>query len=173
MDAFDGIMLVLYCGRDARLGRTAIQKLVYLAGCKIPSLVIPPYRMQYYGPFSEEVGQMLEKLVSFSFISEEKEPAGPHEAYSYSLTADGSKMARGMAAAPEYHGIRSLMDGCGATCDFGVAALSYASKIMYLTREGMPYPEAVRRAEDLDWSLYPGSVADGIRILERLGLADA
>ena len=173
MDAFDGIMLMLYCGRDARLGRTAIQKLVYLAGCKIPSLAIPPYRMQYYGPFSAEVGQILEKLVSFSFISEEKEPAGTPEMYSYSLTADGSEMAQRMAAAPEYQEIRSLMGGCGAACDFSVAALSYASKIMYLRREGMSYPEAVSRAEGLDWSLYPGSVGDGIRVLERLGLADA
>lgn len=173
MDAFDGVMLILHCSGDAKLGRRAIQRIIYLVGRKIPSLSVPPYRMQYYGPFSEELGHVLEKLVSFSFVSEEKTPGGQQEAYGYSLTADGAGMVRQMAGAPEYQQIRSLVDTCRTACGFRLGALSYASKILYLLEDGLPYREAVERVENSGWKRYPGSVKEGTRILEELGLADA
>ncbi len=173
MDAFDGVMLMLHCCGEARLGRRAIQRMLYLAGRKIPSLSAPPYRMQYYGPFSEELGHVLEKLVSFSFVSEEKTPGGQQEAYCYSLTADGAGMVRQMAGAPEYPQMRSLADACRTACGFRVGALSYASKILYLLEEGLAYREAVERVSNSGWKRYPGSVEEGARVLEELGLADA
>lgn len=173
MDAFDGIMLILHCCGDAKLGRRAIQRMVYLAGRKIPSLSAPPYRMQYYGPFSEELGHVLEKLVSFSFVAEEKAPGGQQEAYCYSLTTDGAGMVRKLAAAPEYAQVQSLADICRTACGFRVGALSYASKILYLQEDGLPYREAVERAGNSGWKRYPGSVEEGTRVLEELGLADA
>ena len=169
MDAFDCILSLLYHKGDAHLGRTAIQKLVYMAGHQIPTITTPNYKMQYYGPFSEELGRILERLVSTSFVSENMNPGGHHEAYGYSLSEDGTSMARELENEPEFAKIKSFMSVCKETCNFDVAALSYASKILYLM-DDRPYSEAVSGAKNSDWRLYRGNIQTGINTLQELGL---
>lgn len=170
MDAFDCLILILHCRGDANLGRIAIQKLVYLAGRKIPTLDIPPYKMQYYGPFSEKLGRTLERLISTSFVVEAMTPGGHNEAYGYALSGDGIYVARTLEAQPEFVPIKSFMAACQKTCGFDVAALSYASKILYLM-DDRTYQQAVSDARESDWRLYGGDVEAGIDTLGELGLA--
>ena len=169
MDTFDGILLLLYCKGDAHIGRVALQKLVYVAGHKIPTLEIPPYKLQYYGPFSEKLGRILERLVSTSFVSENMTPGGHYESYDYSLNDDGVDISNDLKSTPEYVTIKSFMDVCRETCNFDVAALSYASKILYLMTD-RSYDDAVLDAKKSDWGLYRGDIQTGIETLQRLNL---
>lgn len=169
MDTFDCILLLLYCKGDAHIGRIALQKLVYVAGHKIPTLEIPPYKLQYYGPFSEELGRILERLVSTSFVSENMTPGVYYESYDYSLNDDGVDISNDLKNKPEHIKIKSFMDVCRKTCNFDVAALSYASKILYLMAD-RSYDEAVLDAGKSDWRLYRGDVQMGIDTLQRLNL---
>lgn len=173
VDAFDAVMLILDRRGDADLGRTAIQKLAYLAGRKIPSLEIPDYSMQYYGPFSEELDHVLEKLVSHSFVAEKKMPGDAAEMYSYALTGDGAAMVQDMAGSTEMGMMESLMEGCRTACNFEVPALLYAARILHACETGVPYRESVRRAKESEWDLYPGGTGAGARVLEELGLDNA
>ncbi|MXX20216.1 MAG: hypothetical protein F4Y82_05405 [Cenarchaeum sp. SB0665_bin_23] len=169
MDAFDSILLLLYCKGDAHIGRIALQKLAYIAGCKIPTLEMPPYKLQYYGPFSEELGRILERLVSTSFVSENMTPGIYYESYDYSLNDDGVDISNDLKNRPEYMMIGSFMNVCRETCNFDVAALSYASKILYLMVD-RSYDEAVLDAGESDWGLYRGDTQMGIEMLQRLNL---
>lgn len=169
MDAFDCILLLLYCKGDAHIGRIALQKLVYIAGHKIPTLEIPSYKLQYYGPFSEELGRILERLVSTSFISENMKPGVYYESYDYSLNDDGVDISNDLKNKPEYIMIKSFMAVCKETCNFDVAALSYASKILYLMAD-RSYGEAVLDAGKSDWGLYRGDIQTGMDMLHRLDM---
>lgn len=172
MDAFDAVMAILYCSDGTPLSRVTIQKTLYLASRKIPTLKAPAYVMQYYGPYSEELGRALEKLVSFSFVAEKKMAGADTETYVYVLTTDGAKMAIRLTSMAEYHTIQSVVEACKDVCSFRAGPLAYASKILYLTEQGMPYRTASSSAQDSGWNLYPAGFEEGVRLLERLGLSD-
>ncbi len=178
MDVYEVIESILDANGGEIRGRTAIQKLVYLAHHTIPELEIPQYRPYYYGPFSSELGLALEKLVSYSFVSETKIPGTLNEGYNYGLTSDGQKVIDGVKneKKEEYNKIKMLVETCKNFCGLRIAPLSYASKIFYMLdaqsddSEKLTVDDAVKNAKKLKWKVSPNNVEDGTKLLEKLGL---
>lgn len=176
MDVYDTIYAVLTANDGKINGRTAIQKIVYLASKKIPGLEVPQYKAHYYGPFSPGLGWALETMTSYSFLYEARIP-GAMEGYAYGLTDDGKEIA---AKARKKHmdkfkDIYSVVKICKDFCGLKTAPLSYASKIHYMTnadisKKGMSFSDAVEYARKLGWKVSEDNVEQGAKLLERLEL---
>ena len=178
MDVYDTICAILAAKGDATVGRTAIQKLVYLSLQKMPGLDIPPYAPHYYGPFSPGVGHALEKLVSYSFVSEATIPGMLYGGYSYDLTRDGVEISENTKQehVDEFGKIADIVKTCKTCCGLEAVSLSYASKIHHMldTQEDdedeMAFEDAVTNATKLGWQRTPGNVRQGADLLESLEL---
>ncbi len=89
LDVYDTIGLIISANNDEIIGRTTIQKLVYLSKEKMPQIHISPFFAYYYGPFNREVALALEKLVTLDFLQEKRCSGYFTEGYSYTLTQKG------------------------------------------------------------------------------------
>lgn len=178
MDVYEIIESILDANGGEIRGRTAIQKLVYLAHHTIPQLEVPQYKPHYYGPFSSELGLALEKLVSYSFVSETKIPGTMNEGHNYRLTEDGQKVIDAIKneKKEDYEKIKQLVDTCKEFCDLKIAPLSYASKIFYMLdaqgkdSEKLTTKDAVKNAKELGWKVSSDNVEQGAKLLEKLEL---
>ncbi|MEO9319691.1 MAG: hypothetical protein ABI361_03360 [Nitrososphaera sp.] len=178
LDVFDTIELILDANGGQISGRTAIQKLVYLSKSIMPELDIPSYKPHYYGPFSPGVSMALEKLVSYSFVSENRVPASQFESYVYNLTADGKKIVKPVKKkhAVASKRISGIVKICKEFCELRPTPLSYASKV-YFTLEDLPKVQrreelenAVEKAKLLGWDISPHDVEVGKQLLQKLAL---
>ena len=177
MDIYDIIMAMLDSENGIR-GRTAIQKLVYLAKAVHPNLDVPEYKPHYYGPFSTEVGETLSALVSYSFVYETRLMGSRYLGYRYQLTKDGKDVIKDIKEqhGAEYNTIRNLVDKCQELCSLRIHSLSFASKIWFMqmrrTRGSGPMSEdhLRERGRDLGWEMDDQDINGGIRLLKDLGL---
>lgn len=180
MDVYEVIESILDANGGEINGRTAIQKLVYLAQNTIPQLEIPPYKPHYYGPFSSELGLALEKLVSYSFVTETKVPGTMYEGYKYKLTTDGQKVIDSIKKEKkeEYEKIKGLVNTCKEFCELKTAPLSFASKMFYMLDahkeddEKLTIDEAIKNAKELGWKVSSDNVEQGAKLLEKLNLVE-
>ncbi len=178
MDVYEVIESILDANGGEIKGRTTIQKLVYLAQNTIPQLEIPSYKPHYYGPFSSELGIALEKLVSYSFVTETKIPGTMYEGYIYRLTTDGQKVIDRIKneTKEEYEKIKELVDTCKVFCGLKTTPLSFASKIFYMlyahkeNHEKLTIKEAINNAKELGWNVSSDNVEQGAKLLEKLKL---
>ena len=176
MDVYDTIYSVLAAKGDSIIGRTAIQKIVYLSSKKIPELDVPPYKPHYYGPFSPELGWALEKMVSYSFLYEANTPGTLYEGHTYNLTNDGLEIAKRVKNEHKdvFEKVSEIVKTC-KFCELKATPLSYASKIYYLldshaSNDSMPFSDAVEYAKKLGWKVSEENVEQGAKLLERLEL---
>ena len=173
MDGYDVLLWILKSNDGQVRGRTAVQKLAYLAHCKDPQLRVPEYEPYYYGPTSAGLGQMLAKLVSFGFVSETK-IVGEYAGYAYALTHDGEQMLEEPAKlhTTEYDSVSRLVSDCALECGLDILVLSAASKIRYLqAEEKMSLPEATDYTKRLKWIMREENASRGARLLQKLNLA--
>ena len=181
MDVRDIIRLILKANGGKIRGRTAIQKLVYLSCKSITKLKLPNYTAHYYGPYSSEVGDALEKLVSYKFVKETSSQNGNYIAYEYELTEDGNEIIDDRIQNKykhEYDKIEKIVKICKKYCDdkLDINELSYAAKIYHIleTQHNSKYitlEEARKIAKDYNWKINPNGATHGVKLLEKLELA--
>ena len=177
MDIYGTIESVLDASEGSNIGRTAIQKLIYLAHAKIPTLDIPQYKPHYYGPYSSDLSLALERLVTHHFIDET--PGRLHEGYKYRLTPDGDEIVAELKehSRDEYLKIKDIVNTCMNSCDLKASPLSCAAKVFFMQRnrpnsEGtMTVKEARKRAQGFGWNISSKDIEDGATVLCHLGLA--
>jgi uncharacterized protein YwgA len=68
LDCRDAILVAVRAAGPGVLGRTTLQKILYLA--KIKRLVDAEYSAHYYGPYSEEVFGCSQSLAASGFVEE-------------------------------------------------------------------------------------------------------
>ncbi len=177
MDIYETIESILDASKGSNIGRTAIQKLVYLAHAKIPTLDIPQYRPHYYGPYSSDLSLALERLVTHHFIDET--PGRLREGYKYRLTPDGDTIVAELKkhSLDEYQKIKDIVDKCKDSCDLKANPLSCAAKVLFMQRnrpngEGtMTVDEARKRAQGFGWNISSEDIEEGTTVLCHLELA--
>ena len=186
LDTDDLVLAVLQASDGVVVGRTRLQKLVYLASQALRTDC--GYRPHYYGPYSSEVASTVDSQVSRRVLAEMPESFGVgspqfpgHDGemrrYTYALTPDG----RG---AVEWHrqrhgeefdvavGLIQCLLASGA--DWKV--LCYAAKLYHILKaEGssMTYTAAQQRAQELGWEMKPEEIAEGVRLLSEVRLVEA
>ena len=176
MDVYDTMGSILDSNAGKIRGRTAIQKLVYLAKEKIPGLDIPEYKPHYYGPYSPGVSLTLEKMTSYSFIQETTVPSTKFEGYSYELTDDGKEIITQVKneQKEQYNKISEVVKTCKDVCGLDISSLSVASKILFMQKhdvqEKMSNDELKIRAQKLGWDITDEQIDKGIMLLQELKL---
>lgn len=177
MDIYDIVMAMLDSEAGIQ-GRTAIQKLVYLAKEIHSDLDIPEYKPHYYGPFSTGVGEALSELVSYSFVSETIIRESGYVEYGYRLTEHGRSATEDVKKQfhSEYDDIRELVDRCNKSCGLRIHSLSFASKIRFMQTHklhedcSMTEEYIKERGRDLGWKITDQDIDGGIKLLKDLGL---
>ena len=176
MDAYEVIELVLDASKRSNVGRTAIQKLVYLAQAKTQSLDTLQYRPHYYGPYSSDLSLALERLVAHSFVDETL--GHQYEGYKYQLTSDGADIVSMLkeSSTSEYQEIENIVNTCKELCGLGAKPLSCAAKVLFIQKNrpgnkgAMTVKDAKEQAKGFGWDISDEDIERGAAILERLDL---
>ena len=179
MDTRDIIRLVLKANKGKICGRTAMQKLVYLACKSDKKLELPNYTAHYYGPYSSEVGDALKGLVAHDFVKEIRSQDGDYITYEYELTDDGHEIVNDKISNEhkhEYENIKKIVETCKKYCDdkLDINELSYAAKIYHVLEgergSNITLNEVMKKAKDYKWKINPKGATRGAKLLEVLGL---
>lgn len=177
MDAYDMIYAVLDANNNTIRGKTVIQKLVYLSSKKIPALDVPPYKPQYFGPYSPGLAWALDKMVALYFLYEDYPPGYMHDGAKYSLTSDGREISQETKVRNKhmFEQVAKIVSICRRFSGLKAEPLSYASKIHYLlnsheTGTCMSFADAVEYAKELGWKVPKDNVDQGAELLEQLEL---
>ena len=178
MDEYDVIGLTIGAHGGSITGRTAIQKLIYFAKVKIPSIDVT-YTHHYYGPFSRNIAIGLENLTAFSYLEERNTSGTSFESYQYGLTTSGVEIFEKTKNdhEMEYKIISEIVDTCEKNCHLKANPLSYAAKADYILREkeinkkeGTTISDIKELAEEFGWKISEDEVAEGINLLKELEL---
>ncbi len=175
LNPYDAVRCILAAKGSNDVGRTAIQKMVYLAQNAMPNAVEPVrYSSHYYGPFSSELGVVLEKLVAYSFVAETQIHGKIYEGYKYDLTERGHEIIKRIRQdkKAEYNQIKQLVEKCSRFCQLKAAPLAFASKVMYIEKSERKqvgsFDAVVEYAKDLGWDITPDEVKNGIELLNEI-----
>ncbi len=159
--------------------RTQLQKIAYFVLCRTGSAQI--HRPHYYGPYSSEVAEAVQDLVSLDMIHETHDvflSDGSNtevRRYSYSLTKLGEELAHEFSE--EYSNeSRQASDTVDRLVGAGVATeqLSFAAKVHFILQRNpkAAVRDIVELADDVGWSLSENSVTDALDYLDRSGLRE-
>lgn len=166
MSPYDAILLNIRASGESAVGRTVLQKLIYLQsklGIEIKAAYIP----YYYGPYSKDVATALADLVAFDYVDEKRsrEALG----YAYTLTHDGNGIADDAEKenVEWFEKIKEIISKCRGCLMPG--PMSYAAKVHYIRSIDPAFrPEDV--AGMFGWKMDDREVRTGQKLLERLGL---
>ena len=183
MKALEAVLLVLRANAEIEagdgvssmpVGRTAMQKIVYLASPGIS--VDAAYYAHYYGPFSEDVAGGLARLWGFGYVHESS-PTCDYPGYAYSLTKDGDRLGTKVAKdgnLDDYAKIKAVVQTCRDFCGLRQMPLAYAAKTHYVKRRNNAPRADVGRIISMackaGWDLTRDNVSTGQDLLCRLGL---
>lgn len=180
LDEYDAIGLTIGAHSGSITGRTAIQKLIYFAKVKIPSIDVT-YTHHYYGPFSRNIAIGLENLTAFSYLEEKNTSATSFESYQYDLTTSGVEIFEKTKNEHEleYKIISDIVDTCEKNCHLKANPLSYAAKADYILREkgieqqeGTTINDIKELAKEFGWKISEDEVLEGINLLRELKLVN-
>lgn len=76
-------------------GRTRFQKMVFLAQKELSAPELFPYKMYHYGPYSWDLTETIERMISRGEIVEKVEEFGDVIRYSYTPSEEGKKAVDG------------------------------------------------------------------------------
>jgi uncharacterized protein YwgA len=177
MEITDLILAILNICPDGIDGRTAIQKLGYLASVKLK--MDAGYEADLYGPFSPVVASHLQTLVELDFIVEKARRTTQNRTmYNYYLTGDGQEFAKKIPKKypREYSTISSIVKKCNKIVHCNFRSLSWAAKVHFVLKKNdrtMNYTEAINASKLFGWELQQDEVEAGVRLLTALRLIQA
>jgi hypothetical protein len=182
MQAIDTVLAVIALEPEKRVvGRTLLQKKLYLLNELMSSGI--RFQPHYYGPYSRDVAEAVDSLVSAGLIIERTEsmpfettPWGDSTRYSYSLGGDlGEKIEQFLEAdyPAEYPRLKKRLakiNSCPESFDY--RALSIAAKVHQILKlKGtLKIAQFPREAKRLGWRLRPKDVGKAAKFLEGLNL---
>jgi uncharacterized protein YwgA len=159
------------------VGRTLLQKKIYFASFLVKDDL--SFKPHYYGPFSQEVADATDSLVSNRFIEEQVEVFpdrnmfGERRRHSYKITDDGSELLRSISGQPDVRRWREALNRINSqpvATDFNL--LSTAAKVVTILtdiREGKT-SEIREKAQQYGWNLTNEQINSVAEFLESLGL---
>jgi uncharacterized protein YwgA len=166
-------------------GRTRLQKLAYFVSKDSSNYKID-FNPHYYGPFSSEIDDALQTLVSFGLVEETARTPSLSERsalvfepklYSYSLTEKGNAILRSKISKSdaEYKRIQQeigkIKSRRGGFQTKTLAAASKIDFILSLLKRKASYQEISAEARKLGWNLAPSEIAEVTAFLVQMGYA--
>lgn len=158
---------------DDRVGRTAIQKILYFLN-EIESLDIR-YKAYYYGPFSQEVYEGTDILRTYGYLNErvnDRDNGVDYRSYTYSLTEDGKHFLN-TELDPFNDALSRIIKAYMEILDDNLKYLSYAAKYHYIEKN-LSKGDLVKERRDIidkyGWEIPSGSVDSIISFINEIGV---
>jgi len=178
MDARDTVMLAIEEEGGFLYGRTLLQKKLYFASVLTGEDL--GFRPHYYGPYSQEVADAVNALVSNGFAEEmietfpgEPNLFGERRRHSYSLTKDGVDVVEAMsktADLPKWRQALQQVNSHAVAEDFNLLSVAAKTHVILEEMGRATAAEISRQASDYGWDLSPDEIEKVGEYLEHLGL---
>ena len=172
MDYVEALLCLLF--QIGESVRTKIQKVMYFASQK--GLIEDTFIPHYYGPYSREVADTTESLVSIGFLREDMRFFREGMGYRYSLTEDGKLILEDMIStkisAENYDELSKLAEICK---DATPILLSIAAKVHFILRqksEPMNPEQICEHAKGLNWEITSEQIESACELLKKLTLIE-
>ncbi len=183
MNAYDFVHLAfLAFGKEVQ-GKTMLQKLVYFLGVLTGSLEELGYRAHYYGPYSDEVSDAVQRLVALRFVDVNTVGGGAVNdlgfevaRYDYRLNEPGRSIAK-LKAQRHPEMMKRLEREAKkleqATC-MGYMKLSVAAKTHFMLgkKNRATMSDMVQLAKKFGWNVTENEVREAGEFLAELGLVE-
>lgn len=169
----DAILLSLYKVEEhkIRIGRTVIQKILYFASKK--RCVDVRYTPYYYGPYSREVDNKLNNLVTFGLVNEEKELLNEKDEkirYRYTLPEDVKNYVKNdLLQSEESTKMLEIVDTLYDACKLDYKKISFAAKVDYIEEYfASDENEVSKKAKELGWEIKHQDYNDAKSMLKAM-----
>lgn len=184
MDPYDFVHLALLAAGGEIKGKTKLQKTMYFLGVLTDHLEDLGYQPHFYGPYSEEVVDAIDRLKSVGFVEETGRGGGSVDTagfevvrHDYRLNNDGKVVAQ--AKTKKHPALwRELSRAATALKSAGKVdymKLSVAAKTYFMlgqkTKRGRAsMAELADLAKQFGWDVTPRQILEAARYLEKLRL---
>jgi len=165
------ILFACYLTSIGGLLRTQLQKILYFASQK--GIIRDSYGRGYYGPFSSDVANSAESLVSANFLNEAIEFFPQGIGYKYSLINNLREVIPKLKEQTPNRVVEELSKVVELCQGRTTLSLSIAAKVHYVLKKmnaPMSAEEITAQAEKLKWNISPDEVLDASTLLKELGL---
>ena len=164
------LFVSFYAGVEGLL-RTQLQKILYFAS-QI-GILEDSFRRGYYGPFSADIANSVESLVTANFLNETIDFFPGGIGYRYSLK-QGAREAvpqlEKQIPAKMVEKLNEIVELCNGRT---ALSLSITAKVHYVLKKmsaPMAAEEIATQAEKLKWNISPDEVLEASTLLQELGL---
>ena len=165
-------MLLFILSQAGELLRTKVQKTIYFASQL--GFVEDTFAPHYYGPYSREVANTTESLVSIGFLKENIEFFRGGVGYQYSLSEDGELVLEDVVSekiSPEDNErLTKLVETCKNVTPL---LLSIAAKVHFILKQKsvpMNSEQICENAKGLNWEIAGEQIDAACELLKKLGL---
>lgn len=182
MDATNFVLLALHAVGGEIQGKTKFQKTIYFLGVMTGHLDDLGYRAHYYGPYSDDVADAVNRLRSVDFVDQSAAGSGTVGKfgfevcrYDFSLTQDGKQIADAKAAEKPvfWKKLQRAVAALGKAGDLDYVRLSIAAKTHFMLgkKKGKAtMAELANLAKRFGWKVTKAQVKQAAQYLSRLGL---
>jgi uncharacterized protein YwgA len=184
MDANDFVLLALFAVGGKIRGKTKLQKTVYFLGLMTGHLDDLGYRAHYYGPYSDDVADAVNRLRSVGFVEQSAAGCGAIDRsgfevcrYDFSLTDDGKQIAEAKAAEkPDFwKKLQRAVTALDKAGNLDYVRLSIAAKTYFmLEKKKGPATDAdlIKVAQGFGWKVTRDQVREAAEYLRCLNLVE-
>lgn len=184
MEAYDFVQLSLLAVGGEIKGKTKLQKTVYFLGVMTGCCRELGYRAHFYGPYSDEVADSINRLKAIGAVDQNVRGGGAVDKsgfevcrYDFRLNDEGRELAEQTA---RQHGNlwKKLSKAAAALKEVGdmdYMQLSVAAKTYFLLGEKKgraTRTELARLSRSFGWEVSPEQIQDAVKYLGSLGLVD-
>jgi len=184
MEAFDFVQLTLLAMGGEIKGKTKLQKTVYFLGLMTDCLEDLGYRAHFYGPYSDDVAEAINRLKTIGAVDQNVRGGGAVDKsgfevcrYDFSLNDEGRELAEETARQNrEFHGeLSKAAKAFNEVGDLDYMKLSVAAKAYFMLGEKKgraTLAELAKVARRFGWEVTPEQVQDAAKYLGQLGLVE-
>ena len=184
MEAYDCVQLTLLAMGGEIKGKTKLQKTVYFLGLMTGCLENLGYRAHFYGPYSDDVAEAINRLKTIGAVDQNVRGGGAVDKsgfevcrYDFSLNDEGRELAKETAGQnPEFYGkLLKASKVFGEVGDLDYMKLSVAAKTYFMLGEKKgraTRAELARLARRFGWEVTPEQIWDAAKYLNQLGLVE-
>lgn len=183
MDAHDFVILGLLAVGGEIKGKTKLQKTMYLLGELTGHLAELRYRPHFYGPYSDNVADAVDRMKALHFVDQDIRGGGAVNEYGfevcrydYRLNDDGKAIAgQKKAEYPDlWRELSTAAESLKAAGDSDYMKLSIVAKTYFLLGqkkgEAAPAAQLAQLAPRFGWHVTPDQIKDAAEYLAKLGL---
>jgi len=180
--AYDFVHLALHAMGGEIQGRTKLQKTVYFLGVMTDHLEELGYGAHYYGPYSAQVAQAADRLVSLGFVDLSVSGTGGIDSrgfevarYDYKLNDEGKRVAelKKERFPGEWQKIQEAAQRLGRAGEQDYMSLSIAAKIHFMLGEKQgkaTLGELSEYAQKFGWAVSADEAREAAQFLQKIDL---